>query len=63
MDAGHHLAASAALHAAFVARCVVLFKGSSLGSVIGYEEVLRRSQETGTFTSTPTAAVSGRRLH
>jgi glutamate transport system permease protein len=34
-----------------VAQCVVLFKDSSLGFVIGYEEVLRRSQEIGTFTS------------
>lgn len=34
-----------------VAQCVVLFKDSSLGFIIGYEEVLRRSQEIGTFTS------------
>ncbi len=34
-----------------IAQCVVLFKDSSLGFVIGYEEVLRRSQEIGTFTS------------
>lgn len=36
---------------AIMAQCVVLFKDSSLGFVIGYEEVLRRSQEIGTFTS------------
>lgn len=34
-----------------IAQCVVLFKDSSLGFVIGYEEVLRRSQEIGTFTA------------
>src|SRR5699024_2389708 len=37
--------------AAILSQCVVLFKDSSLGFFIGYEEVLKRSQVIGTFTS------------